>query len=109
MDGMEQGIYARMYFKPIKQGLLREMNGEMWKTFTVLVTFMDRQYTCFPTQEYLASLLGCSRVTANKRINDLCNFKWQGEPLVVKRQARNDKGNFSHTVYKINPLVFDIF
>ncbi|EDW22136.1 putative transcriptional regulator [Bacillus pumilus ATCC 7061] len=73
---------------------------------------MDANGECYPTQEQIGAVLNLSRVAANKRIQALCDYRWQGRPLVVKKQGREGKTqrweNARYTILPISQLaIFD--
>ncbi|MCY9063218.1 helix-turn-helix domain-containing protein [Bacillus inaquosorum] len=73
---------------------------------------MNANGECYPTQDQIAGSLNLSRESANRRIKALCDYRWQGRPLVVKQRARDEKtqrwDNARYTIMPISQLaIFD--
>lgn len=101
----ESRIFVKMYVDAVKSGLIADLGAERWQTLCVLASFMDANGECYPTQERIASALNIRRETANRRVKSLCDYRWQGRPLVVKKQSRDfDKQTFNNVRYTIMPI-----
>jgi hypothetical protein len=101
----ETRIFVKMYVDAVKSGLIADMGAERWQTLCVLASFMNEKGECYPTQEQIARALGISREAANRRIKSLCEYRWNGQPLVTKVQERNPKNQRWLIVrYTILPL-----
>ncbi|MED4828205.1 helix-turn-helix domain-containing protein [Bacillus atrophaeus] len=108
----ETRIFVKMYVDAVKKGLIADIGAERWQTLCVLSSFMNANGECYPTQEQIASALNLSRESANRRIKALCDYRWQGRPLVVKQRARDEKtqrwDNARYTIMPISQLaIFD--
>ncbi|MEC1707381.1 helix-turn-helix domain-containing protein [Bacillus mojavensis] len=108
----ETRIFVKMYVDAVKKGLIADIGAERWQTLCVLSSFMNASGECYPTQEQIASALNLSRESANRRIKALCDYRWQGRPLVVKQRARDEKtqrwDNARYTIMPISQLaIFD--
>lgn len=101
-------MFTKVYHEPLDGGLLRALGAEGTQTLLALATFIDRDGKCYPTQDQLAELVGVSRTTMNKRVNELCKVQYNGEYVLLKEQVRY-KGNFSNNVYTVNPRIISIF
>ncbi|WP_407567975.1 helix-turn-helix domain-containing protein [Bacillus subtilis] len=108
----ETRIFVKMYVDAVKKGLIADIGAERWQTLCVLSSFMNANGECYPTQDQIASALNLSRESANRRIKALCDYRWQGRPLVVKQRARDEKtqrwDNARYTIMPISQLaIFD--
>ena len=108
----ETRIFVKMYVDAVKKGLIADIGAERWQTLCVLSSFMNANGECYPTQDQIASALNLSRAAANRRIKALCDYRWQGRPLVVKQKARDPKtqrwDNARYTIMPISQLaIFD--
>ncbi|MCP6682926.1 helix-turn-helix domain-containing protein [Bacillus nakamurai] len=108
----ETRIFVKMYVDAVKKGLIADIGAERWQTLCVLSSFMNANGECFPTQDQIAGALNLSRAAANRRIKALCEYRWQGRPLVVKQKARDPKtqrwDNARYTIMPISQLaIFD--
>ncbi|MCS1350341.1 helix-turn-helix domain-containing protein [Mechercharimyces sp. CAU 1602] len=107
---MENEVFVKMKISATHDGMIGDMGAERWQTLCVLASYIDKNGKCFPSQDLIAVRLGVSRQSANKRIKTLCDYRWQGEPLVEKYQMRTEGQRFTNTVYfftEMNP--FSIF
>lgn len=108
----ETRIFVKMYVDAVKKGLIADIGAERWQTLCVLSSFMNANGECYPTQDQIAGSLNLSRESANRRIKALCDYRWQGRPLVVKQRARDEKtqrwDNARYTIMPISQLaIFD--
>lgn len=55
-------------------------------------------------QYAIAERLGVARETANRRIKALCDYRWQGKPIVKKVQGRTEKQTWNNVRYTILPI-----
>jgi hypothetical protein len=101
----ETRIFVKMYVDAVKTGLIADLGAERWQTLCVLASFMNAEGECYPTQDRIADALNIRRETANRRVKSLCDYRWKGRPLVVKKQSRDfDKQTFSNVRYTILPI-----
>ncbi|BAF60348.1 putative transcriptional regulator [Pelotomaculum thermopropionicum SI] len=94
-------VYVRMYVEAVRSGLLAALGVERWATLCVLASHMDKNGICFPTQDQIAKELGVSRKTANKYINSLKEFTWNGSPIIKVEKVGNGFNN--NNKYRILP------
>ncbi|MDQ0174462.1 helix-turn-helix domain-containing protein [Bacillus chungangensis] len=100
----ETRIFVKMYVDAVHSGLIADMGAERWQTLCVLAAFMDADGNCFPSQELIANRLKVTRETANRRIRALCDYRWNGSPLVEKVRARQKGGIWENARYTIKPI-----
>ena len=85
--------------------MIADLGPERLQTLLVLASFMNADGTCYPTQWQIATSLGVKRETANRRVKALADYRWQGNPLVVRERKRNPESKaWENTVYKILPI-----
>lgn len=101
----ETRIFVKMYVEAVHSGLIADMGPERWQTLCVIAAFMDENGECYPTQYAIAERLKVARETANRRIKSLCEYRWQGRPVVVKVQSRDhEKQTWDNVRYTILPI-----
>jgi DNA-binding GntR family transcriptional regulator len=100
----EERVFVKLYVAARTSGLLAAISDRDWKTLCAIATFMDKNGNCYPSQAQIAKALGVSRATANERIASLINFRFKGQPVVLKTHLRDEKGKFSCCRYTILPL-----
>jgi len=64
-------------------GLLRAIPAEAVKHLLLVVSFTDTKGDCRPTLQQLAHAMEVSEVKVRRRLNQLLQFRWQGQPLVT--------------------------
>jgi hypothetical protein len=103
----ETRVFVKMYFDARDSGLLAAMPERLWKLLCLLATYMDENGNCYPSQATIGKHLGISRITANRWVQELLRFRFQGEPmasLVSLGQPRQYHGRWTHNVYKLYPI-----
>jgi len=99
---MASGIYVKLYREAYNSGLLGALGAERWHTLCALAVHMNDRGECFPSQDSIAERLGIRRETVNRRIKALCDFRWNGSPILTKQQRKSERsGQFTHTVYQL--------
>src|SRR6266851_852923 len=78
----QKRMFVKMYFDARDSGLLAAIPGELWKMLCCLATYMNEDGNCYPTQDQIAHDLGIRRQRVNERIQDLLNFRFQGQPVL---------------------------
>lgn len=99
----ETRIFVKMYVDAVRTGLIADMGAKNWTTLCVIASYMNEKGECYPTQAQIAKGLGVSRQTANKYINDLLAYRWQGQAVVEVVKAR-DKGRFDNSRYAVKSV-----
>jgi hypothetical protein len=101
-------IFVKMYVEAVHSGLIADLGAERWQTLCVIAAFMDANGECYPTQYAIAERLKIRRETANRRIKALCDYRWQGRPVVRKVQSRDHEtqmwDNVRYTILPISGL-----
>lgn len=101
---MSQDIFVRLYVDAIHSGMVADMGAERWQTLCVLAAYMDEKGECFPSQDLIAHRIGVSRAAANRRIRNLRDYRWNGQPIIEMRKVRDQERNvWANTVYRLRP------
>jgi hypothetical protein len=111
MGDVQQGEVFLKFYVGARNGLIAALGSDLFTTYAVLASYMDREGRCYPSQELLALNLGVRRETVSKRIKKLAAFEWKGEKLLEVTKHRDEKTQaWSNSVYKLNTsLAFRIF
>lgn len=75
--------------KNVIQEYYKEIGFSAMAVYCSLASMTDEDQKCFPSQSYIARLLGCSRATVNRAIKMLA----KNDLIYIKRENRN------HNVY----------
>ncbi|TPG73438.1 helix-turn-helix domain-containing protein [Brevibacillus laterosporus] len=100
----ETRIFLKMYVDAVHSGLLADIGDENWRTLCVIAAFMNERGECYPTQEMIAHRLGVKRETANRRINRLLKYRWDGREVVRASKVRGGDGKWQNTRYTVLPI-----
>jgi len=100
----ERRMFIKMYFEARDSGLLAAIPAELWKMLCCLATYMNEDGNCYPTQDRIARDLGIRRQRVNERIQDLLNFRFQGQPVLTLKPKTRFRGRWSNNVYFIQPI-----
>jgi 5-methylcytosine-specific restriction endonuclease McrA len=95
----DKGSFIKISTDAIESGIVADLGDESWQTLCVLVSFMNSVGECYVAQGVIADLLNISRESTNKRIKKLCDYRWEGRPLVVKEQNVLSEKQFSTNRY----------
>ena len=108
---MQQGEVFIKFFAGARDGFIANLGAELFTTYAVLATYMDRNGKCYPTQIQLAKALGVRRETVNARIKRLEAMTWEDEPIITVEKNRNeDTKKYANNIYTLNTkLAFRIF
>jgi hypothetical protein len=112
MGDVQQGEVFLKFFVGARNGLIAALGSDLFTTYAVLASYMDREGYCYPSQQLLAANLGVSREAVNRRIKRLLAFEWKGEKLIESTEKHRDEKTqkWSNTKYKLNTsLAFRIF
>lgn len=66
----------------------------------LLVKYSDKEYTCYPSQEYIADKLSVTRETVNRTIKKLEELKY----ITISKHKETDTQKFFNNIYYINIL-----
>ncbi|WP_307475597.1 helix-turn-helix domain-containing protein [Cytobacillus purgationiresistens] len=97
----EKEIFLKMYVAAVRSGLIAKLGPKNWTTLCVIASHMNEKRQCYPTQSQIAKGLGVSRQTANKYVNDLLAFRWEGKPVIRSIKDRDEHGRWDNTRYTI--------
>jgi hypothetical protein len=101
---MGDDIFVKMYVRSFRSGMVADMGAERWQTLCVLASFMNEEGKCWPTQDLLARELGVARETANRRVQKLLKYRWNGLPVIEMETIRHPvHKTWLKTIYTILP------
>nr|WP_154895191.1 helix-turn-helix domain-containing protein [Paenibacillus xylanexedens] len=101
----ETRIFVKFYVEAVRSGMIADLGPERLQTLIVLASYMGADGTCYPTQWQIANSLGVARETAARRVKALADYRWKGQPLMLRERTRHpDSKKWENTVYKILPI-----
>lgn len=84
-------VFVKFHKHTLTSGLMGALGAERWHTLSALALYMNDRGECFPSQELIADYLGIRRETVNRRIKSLCEFRWNGQPIITKQQTKHPR------------------
>ncbi|MFL6559228.1 MAG: helix-turn-helix domain-containing protein [Bacillus sp. (in: firmicutes)] len=100
---MNEHIFVKFHKHALTSGLIGELGPERWQTLSALALYMNDRGKCFPSQDTIAEHLDIRRETVNRRIKALCDFRWQGQPILTKEQTKHPRNKtFLQNTYFIS-------
>jgi len=100
----ENRVFVKLFVAARTSGLLKKISDREFKTLIVLALYMDKNGNCYPSQDQIARDLGISRETANRRIQSLLRFRFDGKPIIKAVRLRNKEGTWENVRYTILPV-----
>lgn len=100
----ENRVFVKLFVAARTSGLLKKISNREFKTLIALALYMDENGDCYPSQDQIARDLGISRETANRRIQSLLRFRFDGKPVVKAVRLRNKGGEWENVRYTILPV-----
>lgn len=95
-------LFVKLDVKAVQNGLIRKVGGV--KNFAILAaiaSFANEKGESYPSQDKIAEMVGYSRQTTNKAIQELREREIEGEPILQILQMKSPNGR--RNVYKISP------
>jgi len=100
----ENKVFVKLFVAARTSGLLKKISDREFKTLIALALYMNDNGDCYPSQDQVARDLGCSRETANRRIQSLLRFRFKGKPIIQALKKRNKQGKWKNIYYTILPV-----
>ncbi|UMR34016.1 helix-turn-helix domain-containing protein [Paenibacillus polymyxa] len=101
----ETRIFVKFYVEAVRSGMIADLGPERLQTLIVLASYMGADGTCYPTQWQIANSLGIKRETAGRRVAALAEYRWKGQPLILRERKRHPQNKtWESTLYKILPI-----
>jgi len=97
-------VFVKLFVAARTSGLLKKISDREFKTLIALSLYMNENGDCYPSQDQVARDLGCSRETANRRIQSLLRFRFNGKPIIQALKKRNKQGKWENIYYTILPV-----
>ncbi|MMZ45539.1 hypothetical protein D1872_71410 [compost metagenome] len=101
----ETRIFVKFYVEAVRSGMIADLGPERLQTLIVLASYMGADGTCYPTQWQIANSLGIKRESAGRRVAALAEYRWKGQPLILRERKRHPESKiWENTTYKILPI-----
>jgi Helix-turn-helix domain len=95
-------IYLRVYTSLFQAGIVKDLKPTNFTVLLAIASHMDADGNCFPTQRQIAELTGITAPTVNKAVNELLEFKVNGNPILKRELVQ--VGQFKNSYYTVNPI-----
>lgn len=99
-DGIEESLRVCIDSKAIQSGLIKELGANRFSLLMAIVSYMDVDGKCFPSQRKLADLTGQSPTTVNKNINEMLEITFNGQNIL--RRELKGTGKRKQSIYYIH-------
>lgn len=92
--------YARvcLSLEAIQSGLIKEIGANRLSILLAILSYMDANGQCFPSQQKIAELTGQGRATVQRNLQELCEVEFNGQKLLHKELIGDKR---KKTVYTI--------
>jgi Helix-turn-helix domain len=97
-DGVINTARVCISMESIHAGLIKEVGANRFAILLAIVSYMDENGQCFPSQEKIAELTGLGRATVQRNLQELIEVEFNGQKLLHKELIGNKK---KKTVYTI--------
>ncbi|MEH7117226.1 helix-turn-helix domain-containing protein [Neobacillus vireti] len=94
-DGIEESLRVCVDAHAIQAGLIKELGANRFALLMAIVSYMDVDGKCFPSQRKLADLTGQSPTTVNKNINEMLEIKFNGQHILRRELVNGSKNKKS--------------
>ena len=97
----EKEVFIKVDVGLFKKGIAAHLSPNAFKTLLALSCYMDSEGNCFPSQATLCEVIGISKKTLRKNLDELLSTEIDDEPILTHHFASGNTGRRS--VYKIHP------
>lgn len=106
---MNIDLFLQTTTELIGKGMLKELDGNSFKTFMTLGTFIDSKGCCYPTQATLADTAGVGERSVKKYVDKLLEYRTpQDEPILLVSKKKSQVNAFYYSHYTVYPTVDNI-
>ena len=98
-DGVVNHSRVCLSLDAIHSGLIKEVGANRLAILLAIVSHMNEEGKCYPSQERIAQLTGQGRATVQRNLQDLCEAEFNGQKLLHKELVGS--GIRKKTVYTI--------
>jgi hypothetical protein len=91
MKTKQKPIFVKLFIAAYRDGLVKELGASLWTTLQAIASYMDQDGRCYPSQQTIANQLGMRRETVNEHIKQLCAFRWNGHPVLLKEDQKEKR------------------
>lgn len=98
-DGIRNTSRVCLSLQAIHSGLIKEVGANRLSILLAIVSYMNEEGQCFPSQEKIAELTGQGRATVQRNLKELCEVEFQGQKLLNRQLVGNKR---KKTVYTIS-------
>lgn len=82
----------------IHSGLIKEIGANRMAILLAIVSYMDENGQCFPSQEKIAELTGQGRATVQRNLQELCEVEFNGQKLLHRELVGKTRKKTLYTI-----------
>jgi len=106
---MNLDLFLQTTTELIGEGMLTNLDGNSFKVFMVLGTYVDSKGCCYPTQATLADTAGVGERSVKKYIDKLLTYRTpSGDSILLVSKKKSQANAFYYSHYTVYPTVDNI-
>lgn len=98
----EKGVVASsrvcISLDAIHSGLIKEIGANRMAILLAIISHMDENGQCFPSQEKIAELTGQGRATIQRNLQELCEVEFNGQKLLHRELVGKTRKKTMYTI-----------
>ncbi|TYS68837.1 helix-turn-helix domain-containing protein [Sutcliffiella horikoshii] len=107
-EEIKDDLFLKVSIENIHGGIVAELGLREYAVLQVIASHADKYGKCFPSQEKLAELCGVSKRTIIRLIDNICAFKVDGKPVLI-RETKREGEKITKNYYTVLPLSGMVF
>lgn len=97
-NGIQASSRVCISLEAIHSGLIKEIGANRMAILLAIVSYMDENGQCFPSQEKIAELTGQGRATVQRNLQELCEVEFNGQKLLHRELVGKTRKKTLYTI-----------